>query len=357
VLTIEAEASTGKGGTVATRIASSPVESSPLVPASLVHYVQRTKERVILRDAAAGAGRFSEDPYFARVRPRSVLCLPIVRQGEVVGLLYLENNVLAGAFTAERLLALELCATQAAISMENARLLAQEREAIQVRDEFLCVAAHELFTPMTSLTLSLESLRRAGEGGAAADPATARRLVEMAHRQGERLTRLVATLLDVSRIETGRLALDPEEMDLAALAREVVVRFETDFERSRTAVSITCDRPVTGRWDRSRLDQVVTNLLSNAHKFGAGKPIEIALGGEGGAAWVRVRDHGIGVDPARQPFIFERFERAVPTKHYGGLGLGLYISRRIVEAHGGSIRVESRPGDGATFTVELPRTA
>ena len=356
-LSIAAEASTGKGGAVSTRIAPSPVDSSQLVPASVVHYALRTKERVILRDAAADAGKFAEDEYFVRVRPRSVLCLPIVRQAEVVGLLYLENNLLAGAFTPDRLLALELCATQAAISMENARLLAQEREAIQVRDEFLCVAAHELFTPMTSLSLSLQALKRAGEGGAALDPAATHRMIDMAHRQGQRLTRLISTLLDVSRIETGRLALDPEEVDLSALVREVVQRFESDFERSRCAVTVRCEGPVVGRWDRSRLDQVVTNLLSNALKFGGGKPIDISLGGDGGAAWLAVRDHGIGVDPARQPYIFDRFERAVSSKHYGGLGLGLYITRRIVEAHGGSIRVDSRPGEGATFTVELKDAA
>ena len=353
-LSIEAEAATGKRGAVSTRIASSPVDASQLVPASLVHYVQRTKERVILRDAAADAGKFAGDDYFARVRPRSVLCLPILRQAEVVGLLYLENNVLAGAFTPDRLLALELLATQAAISMENARLLAQEREAIQMRDELLCVAAHELFTPMTSLSLSLQAMLRESARGGPSDPAATRRLTEMAHRQGQRLTRLVATLLDVSRIETGRLALEPEDMDLSALVREVVARFETDFERSRCAVSIRGGGPVIGRWDRSRLDQVVTNLLSNALKFGAGKPIEISLGGAGGAAWLAVRDHGIGVDPARQPYIFDRFERAVSAKNYGGLGLGLYISRRIVEAHGGTIRACSRLGEGATFTVDLP---
>ncbi len=353
-LSIEAEAATGERGAVSTRLESSPVDSSPLVPASLVHYVQRTKERVILRDAAADAGKFAGDGYLARVRPRSVLCLPILRQGEVVSLLYLENNVLAGAFTPDRLLALELLATQAAISMENARLLAQEREAIQRRDEFLCVAAHELFTPMTSLSLSLQAMLRDAQTGGRLTPQAVRRLVEMAYRQGERLTRLVATLLDVSRIETGRLMVEPEEVELDALVREVVARFERDLEHSRCAMSIRSEAPVVGFWDRSRLDQVVTNLLSNAIKFGAGKPIEIALGGRGGIAWLAVKDHGLGVDPARQAYIFDRFERAVPTKNYGGLGLGLYISRKIVEAHGGTIRVESKLDAGATFTVELP---
>jgi signal transduction histidine kinase len=109
-----------------------------------------------------------------------------------------------------------------------------------------------------------------------------------------------------------------------------------------------------GSWDRSRVDQIVTNLVANAIKFGPGKPIEIVLGEEAGTTRLSVKDHGIGVDPARQERIFDRFERAVSDRHYGGLGLGLYISRQIAQAHGGSIRVESAPGAGATFTVELP---
>jgi signal transduction histidine kinase len=109
-----------------------------------------------------------------------------------------------------------------------------------------------------------------------------------------------------------------------------------------------------GRWDRSRIDRVVTSLLSNAIKFGAGKPIEISLGVEGGVARLTVRDHGIGVGPGLCHRIFGRFERGVSERHYGGLGLGLYLSRRIVEDHGGSIRCESQPGAGSLFTVELP---
>ncbi len=112
--------------------------------------------------------------------------------------------------------------------------------------------------------------------------------------------------------------------------------------------------PVHGRWVRSRLDQLVTNLLSNSMKFGAGKPVEVVVGAECGLARLVVRDRGIGIHLDLQARIFDRFERAVSSEHYGGLGLGLYISRRIVEAHGGSIRVESEPEAGSTFTVEIP---
>ncbi len=357
-LSIEAEATLDAAGAV---LGSEPVASSERVPASLVHYALRTKERVILHDAAADAGRFSGDGYFARRRPRSVLCMPILRQAEVTGLLYLENDLLAGAFTPDRLAALELVAAQAAISLENARLLAGERaaraaaeEAVRARREFLTVASHELNTPVTSLMLAAQAMRRAITSGRGLDPQTMDRLVEVVSRAGDRLTRLVGDLLDVSRIEAGRLPLDLGDVDLGALVREVVERHGPALARARCPVTVHDAAPIVGRWDRARIDQVVSHLLSNAAKFGAGEPIEIFVGVERGAAHVAVRDHGIGVAPDRIDRIFERFERGVSEQHYGGLGLGLYLCRRIAEDHGGSLRGESGPGAGATFTLELP---
>jgi predicted ATPase/signal transduction histidine kinase len=360
-LSIEAEATIEEKGVATSILGSEPVESSARIPLSLVHYVLRTKERVILAHAAADAGKFAGDDYFARSRPRSVLCMPILRQAEVVGLLYLENNLLVGAFTPDRLVALEILATQAAISLENAVLLAKERaaraaaqKAVRARDEFFTVASHELHTPVTSLSLAVQSMRRAAPSAWLVDPQAMGRSLELASRQAARLTRLTNDLLDVSRMDADRLLLELTDVDLGALVREVVERFELDLVRSRCAIVIQVGSPVVGRWDRCRVDQVITNLLSNAIKFGAGKPIELFFGAERGAARLTVRDHGIGIAPAQQGRIFGRFERAVSDQHYGGLGLGLYISQKIVEAHGGSIRVHSEPGAGATFTIELP---
>ena len=180
------------------------------------------------------------------------------------------------------------------------------------------------------------------------------RLVERALRQAARLIRLNTELLDVSRIHADRLPLELADVDLGAVAREVIAQFKPDLARAGCSVSLRDGGRIVGLWDRSRVDQIVTNVLANAIKFGAGKPIEISLGEEAGTARLAVRDHGIGIDPAHHAQIFERFERAVSDRHYGGLGLGLYISRKIAEAHGGVILVKSAPGAGATFTVELP---
>jgi len=144
-------------------------------------------------------------------------------------------------------------------------------------------------------------------------------------------------------------------VSLVALVRDVVARVAPDMERARCAVSVTLpDEPVTGLWDRRRIEQVLLILIDNAARFGPGKPIEIKVTRQGATARLSVTDHGMGIDAARQSRIFDRFERAVSVQHYGGLGLGLFVGRFVVEGHGGTLTVESRPGEGATFTVTLP---
>jgi len=174
-------------------------------------------------------------------------------------------------------------------------------------------------------------------------------------RNVERLSRLITNLLDISRIGEGRLALELEPVDLSDLVCEVAGRFEDELSRAGSTLQLDVPGPVVGRWDRLRLDQVVTNLVANAVKYGPGKPIEVWVRTDGDRVDLAVRDHGIGIPREAQQRIFERFERAVSDRHFGGFGLGLWISRRIVESLGGTIGVESEPGQGATFTVELWR--
>ena len=231
---------------------------------------------------------------------------------------------------------------------------ARLEEAVRARDEFLSIASHELRTPLTALRLALENLRRVtGRAGLAAPGAPVERVLGAAERAGQRLEKLVEALLDVSRIHMGRLELDVEEVELGAIVADTAAALADEVAQSGSTVS-TSGEPVTGLWDRLRLGQVVVNLLGNAVKYGAGKPIEVRYGRRGERAFLLVRDQGIGVEPADQRHIFERFERAVSSQNYGGLGLGLYIVKRILEAHGGAVQVESAPGEGASFVVELP---
>lgn len=230
------------------------------------------------------------------------------------------------------------------------------QDAVRARDEFLSIASHELKTPITALALYLDALLRRREGEPEAAPALRDR-VEGARRQVRRLTHLVNDLLDVSRLSAGRLDLDLQQVDLAALVREVVERHRREALAAGCAVEVAAPSPVVGLWDRSRLDQVATNLLSNAIKYGKGRPIRIEVGAEGGRARLAVTDHGVGVDPADHERIFQRFERAASPHDFGGLGLGLWIVREILVRVGGTVRVDSRAGAGACFVVELPQGA
>jgi signal transduction histidine kinase len=241
-----------------------------------------------------------------------------------------------------------------AMAVDNVRLLDATRRALHLREEFLRIASHELRTPLTSLRLSTQGLLRATERNRAVAPELLDRTLRRVLSNTARLEQLTSELLDVTRIEQGHLHLNPIEISLDAIVREAVEHIEAELTASGSSVSIECAAPVMGQWDPSRLEQVVTNLVSNAVKFGAGKPIEIRIERLGADVQLTVTDHGIGIDPVRRPFVFDRFERAVPSSRYGGLGLGLYIARSIVVAHGGTVTVDSELGTGSTFTVTLP---
>ena len=248
-------------------------------------------------------------------------------------------------------------AERATLHVQLRSALDEAKLAVAARDEFLSIASHELNTPLASLRMALQTLQRMFAQPEGGTEELRNRLTETALRQGARLSDLVASLLDVTRIDGGRTRFEPEALELCELVREVSERFAFDLNRAGSALELCLPVPVPGVWDRSHLDQVLTNLLANAVKFGDGRPIELAVRGEDHRAFIVVRDQGIGIAASRLPFIFDRFERAVSSAHYGGLGLGLFIARRLVLEHGGRISVESIVGQGATFTVELPRTA
>ena len=224
------------------------------------------------------------------------------------------------------------------------------QRALAVRDTFLSVAGHEFRTPISVLSLTLENLVRKTQKGETLKPAD----FDAPRRQADRLARLTETLLDVRRIASGHLDLEPEEMDLAALAREVAARLQPQALDARAPLSVSADQPVVGTWDRLRMEQVLMNLLTNAIKFGRGAPVEFRVFAENGSAIVEVRDGGIGIDPKDQDRIFERFERAASVQNYRGMGLGLWICRELVRAHQGKITVQSASGQGSLFRVELP---
>ena len=239
---------------------------------------------------------------------------------------------------------------------ERERLVADLQVAIAVRDDFLSVASHELRTPLTALGFHLEHLVRLVDRGEH-DSGVLARKVDAAIRQIDRVTSLVDSQIHVSLMTLGGLALELAEFDLVELVRDVVARVGPDAARARCEIRVDAPAALVGAWDRKQLDQAVHNLLANALKYGAGHPVDVRLAARGPDVLVEVQDRGIGIAEEDRPRIFDRFERAVSSAHYGGFGLGLYIARRIVEAHGGGLDVDSVPGQGSTFRLHIPRQA
>jgi signal transduction histidine kinase len=222
-------------------------------------------------------------------------------------------------------------------------------------DEFLSVASHELRTPLTSLRLEVANLLRLARRNEFNADARLVARVEKIDAQTARLHRLVDELLDASRIAAGRLELELEEMNLAEVVEEVGRRFHDEAARLGCVLGVRAPLAAVGYWDRGRVDQVVSNLIANAIKYGEGKPIEVSVATAEDRALVMVRDNGVGIALGDHERIFGRFERAVSSRNYGGIGVGLWTVKQIVDALKGTVTVDSQPGMGATFTVALPR--
>ena len=239
---------------------------------------------------------------------------------------------------------------------ELARANAALHSSLHARDEFLSIASHELRTPIAALKLQLQLLDRRSPPNAdrALSADELRGAFNLARRQVDALALLVNELLDVSKIQLGRFALHVEEVELSQLVKGVVDRFADQLALARCPIELTLDDDVRGRWDRGKLEQVIVNLITNAIKYAPGAPVRIIVTRGDETAKLEIQDHGNGIPGGMHEKIFERFERAVSASHVSGLGLGLYIAKKIVTAHGGSMRADSGPGTGARFVVELP---
>jgi len=291
---------------------------------------------------------------------RSAISVGLVTHGQTLGIITFICARSGRHYGQTDLVIAQDLARRCAMALNNARLFEQTRAAVAAREEFISVASHELKTPLTPLQLQLNALqRKTGEFVKEGKEEWMQKRLRSLHRQSQRLNHLVEELLDVSRIVAGRLRLEPESVDLAAVVRTVADDAREQARNEGSALDLRVESgpgadSVVGFWDRTRIEQVVMNLLSNALKFGAGKPIRVRVERRDATAVLTVADRGVGIDTADQKRIFDRFERAVPTRHYGGLGLGLFIVRQIVDSLGGRITVRSSPGEGSTFQVEMP---
>lgn len=238
------------------------------------------------------------------------------------------------------------------LQRDNARF---EKE-VKARDEFLSIASHELKTPLSAMLLQIQTalynIRNVSLANFSVDKLL--KMLQSTEQQTKRLSKMINDLLNISLITTGKLDLEKEEVNLAQLTKDVVERFAERAEREGSPIEFLSEKNVIGDWDKLRIEQAVTNLITNAMKYGDNKPITVAVGRANGMGTITVSDRGIGIPEDRQERIFERFERAVSNHNYKGLGVGLYITHHIVRTHQGKISLRSKPNDGSSFTIELP---
>ncbi|KAE9640885.1 hybrid sensor histidine kinase/response regulator [Pseudomonas sp. PB106] len=229
-------------------------------------------------------------------------------------------------------------------------------QAVRMRDDFMSIVAHEVRTPLNGLILEtqLRKMHLARDNAAAFTLDKMHAMVDRDERQIKSLIRLIEDMLDVSRIRTGKLSIRPSRFDLVQLVSTLLQNFAQQIEAAETEVSFTATEAVEGNWDEFRIEQVVSNLITNALRYGGRSPIQVRVYREGDEARVEVQDRGIGISAENQKRIFQQFERVSAKTVVAGLGLGLFISEQIVAAHGGSIVVESEINEGALFRVCLP---
>ena len=287
---------------------------------------------------------------------KSYLAVPVrSASDQVLGGLFF-GHPLPGRFSAREEQLIVGLAAQAAVAMDNAQLYKDAQEAVQARDEFLRIASHELKTPLTPLKLHMQGLSRDLKAGRDLDPARLQKIADTADQQIGRLNRLVEDLLDVSRISAGLLRLSPEAGDLRDVISDVMDRNRAQIAAAGMPLKVDAPDPIPANFDHLRLEQVLANLITNAVKYAPGAALEVSLRRENGGAELAVADRGPGISADDAERVFQRFERVGGAK-ISGLGLGLFITRQIVEAHGGSISVEENPGGGARFVVRLPLAA
>jgi len=263
---------------------------------------------------------------------------------------------LIGVFTKQRVLLKKREDQLKEIIQKERKAREEAEDAIRARDEFLQIASHELKTPLTTIILRIQSTLDSILNQSLAN-FSGEKLVSslnIAHDQTRRLQNLIKDLLNFSLITTGKLELELKEENLTEFIKSAVNRFEDHLTVAGSSLKLEATEDIRGLWDQVRLDQAFSNLLTNSIKYGEGSPIEVTVKKEGDKAKITVADSGIGIDPKLQKMVFERFKRGTTDGKFQGLGVGLFIVKQIVEAHGGKIYVKSKLGEGSKFTIELP---
>ena len=303
-----------------------------------------------LPESANGERVSSASALLREVDVRAAMIVPLVARGKTLGAItFVYDAESDRRYDADDLAFAEDLARRAAVAVDNAKLFEEAQRASRLRDEFLMIASHELRTPLTPLKLTIASLSRQ-----TLSPEAVKEKLSAADRQVNRLTKLVNQLLDVSRIDAHKLPNEPERLDMATVLANAIADTTDEANRTGSELRVHVTGTAVVLADPRGLEQALANVLSNAVKYGLGKPIDVSLATNETSIVLKVEDHGIGVAADMHRRIFERFERAVSSRHYGGFGLGLWIAKQAIDDAGGTIRVESIVGEGSTFTIEIP---
>lgn len=286
----------------------------------------------------------------------SHLFVPLKSRGEVLGVITMASMDPDFSYSAEDALFIDEIASRAGISVDKARLYSEAQKAINTRDEFLSIASHELKTPLTSILLNLQlALKKISNVKTdSPDVEKIKKMVEVSINQSRRMSLLINDLLNVSVMSTGRLKMEKEKVELNGLIEEILQKFSLEAKKNGIKINFKSDNDITGFWDKIRLDQAISSLISNSIKYGNKKPVTITAKKEGKKAVIKIQDKGIGIRKSDIGIVFNRFGRGEVSNRYPGLGVGLYICKQIIDAHKGKIDVKSDIGRGSVFTIRLP---
>jgi PAS domain S-box-containing protein len=313
-------------------------------------------ERVVFDDVEPGAVRSELLRLLRELGTESAITVALRRAAHTLGALVFASARPDHPYGPADVTVAEELARRTALAVENGQLYRAAQEAILQRERFLAIAAHELRSPLAALQLNVQAIRRQlGKPEFNKESLMSRAVA--GEGQSHRLAALIDDLLDVSRIRAGQLRLAPQPLDLVEAVHRVVARFRDELAARGIEVVVHAPSSVVGCWDPLRIEQVITNLVSNGIKYGEGKAVVVAVEASGGIASLRVEDHGTGMSAELTRRLFQPFERGVPAGQIRGLGMGLYITAQVVQAHHGRISVQSTPGVGSTFVVELPQQA
>lgn len=291
-----------------------------------------------------------------KLQLRSFICVPLTSRGKVIGGIILSSQQLDRRYNPSDLELVKEVSRSCALAIDNALLYRESKKSIEAREDFISIASHELRTPITSLKMRVDLLSMVVAKGKFPKEVNdvLQPIINELQPDVKNFTRLIDALLDISKIGDKELTLNKEECDISAIIKDEALKLRPIFNNQQTELIIEIEDGLNGACDNTRIRQVINNLLTNALKFGNKKPVSLIVKGDGLNLFLWIEDRGIGIPEVDFQRIFKPFERAVSDQHFGGLGLGLYITERIVKSHGGKIEVESKHGHGTTFKVEIP---